>query len=146
MLTPISLWRHVARGLGTLVDRKTADREVADELAHYMEQAEAAHRARGMAPDDARRAALREVGSVTVVRERVRTSGWEHAVESTAADLRYAARWLRSTPGFTAVSALTLALGIGATTAIFSAVKPILLDPLPYPGAERLVMIADVRS
>ncbi len=57
------------------------------------------------------------------------------------ADVRYGLRWLRSNPGFTAVSAITLALGIGATTAIFSAVDPILFEPLPYPHAERIVGI-----
>src|SRR5262249_22124211 len=57
------------------------------------------------------------------------------------ADVRYGLRWLRSNPGFTAVSAITLALGIGATTAIFSAVNPILFEPLPYPHAERIVGI-----
>ena len=74
----------------------------------------------------------------------MRGYGWENTVGTLLADLRYAARRLRATPGFTAVTVLTLALGIGATTAIFSAVNPILFEPLPYPQAGRIAMISDV--
>jgi ABC-type antimicrobial peptide transport system permease subunit len=63
----------------------------------------------------------------------VHTAAWEHVVEATFADLRYAWRGLRSNPGFTAVTVLTLAIGIGAATAIFSTVNAILFEPLPYP-------------
>ena len=95
-------------------------------------------------PEEARRAARLEFGNVTAVREQVRGYGWEHVVETLAADLRHGARRLRSSPGFTAVSVMTLALGIGASTAIFSAVNPILFDPLPYPDADRVATIWDV--
>ena len=139
----VALWRAVARGLGALAFRRRADRDVADEVDHWLAQAEAAHRGRGLSDGDARRAALREMGSVTVVRERVRTSGWEHAVESAAADVRYAARRLAGAPGFTLVAALTLALGLGAATAVFSVVESVMLRPLPYPHPERLVAIDD---
>ena len=121
-----------------------ADHDLADEVRHFLEQATAAHLARGLSPDEARRAARLELGNTTVVREQVRAYGWENVVETLLADLRYAARRLRRNPGFTAVSVLTLALGIGASTAIFSAVNPILFEPLPYPDAERIVMISDV--
>jgi hypothetical protein len=84
-----------------------------------------------------------EVGSVLGVREQVRGTGWEIAVEALLGDLRFATRRLRATPGFTAVTVLTLAIGIGATTAIFSAVHPILFAPLPYPEAGRVTMIWD---
>jgi putative ABC transport system permease protein len=67
-------------------------------------------------------------------------------VETLLADLRYAARRLRAEPGFTAITVLTVALGIGATTAIFGAVNPILFQPLPYPEAGRIMMIWDVGS
>jgi putative ABC transport system permease protein len=139
----MSLWRQVTRGLRVLTHRGDADREVADEVQHYVDLTTADYQARGLSPAAARRAAQVEVGNMTVVREHVRSYGWENFVWTLAADLRFAARRLRSNPGFTTVSVLTLALGIGATTAIFSAVNPILLASLPYPHAERLVMIAD---
>jgi putative ABC transport system permease protein len=142
----MSLWRQLTRGLRVLTHRADADREVADELQHYLDLTTADHVARGLSPDAARRAAQLEVGNMTAVREQVRSYGWENFLWTFVADLRFAARRLRSNPGFTAVSILTLALGIGATTAIFSAVNPILLASLPYPHAERLMTIAESRG
>jgi putative ABC transport system permease protein len=140
----MSLWRQLTRGLRVLTNRAAADQDVADEVQHFLDQATAAWVARGLAPEDARRAARIELGGTTAVREQVRAYGWENIVGSVAADMRFAARRLRATPGFTAVSVVTLALGIGASTAIFSAVNPILFEPLPYPRAGRIVMITDV--
>jgi putative ABC transport system permease protein len=140
----VSLWRQITRGLRGLTHRSLADREVADEVRHYLELAAEAHMARGLSRDEALRAAQLELGGVTRVEEQVRGYGWENLVETILADLRYAARRLRATPGFTAVTVLTLALGIGATTAIFSAVKPVLFEPLPYPHAGRIMAIWDV--
>jgi putative ABC transport system permease protein len=140
----MSLWRQVTRGLRVLTNRAAADREVADEVQHYLDQATDAWVARGLPPEEARRAARRELGNTTVVREQVRAYGWENAVGTAIGDFRYAARRLRGSPGFTAVSMVTLALGIGASTAIFSAVNPILFEPLPYPQPGRIVMISDV--
>ena len=85
------------------------------------------------------REARLEIGGVEVVKDRVRDVGWETIVESVWQDLRYAVRSLRKSPGFSSIAVLTLALGIGATTAIFSVVYGILLKPLPFPDAERLV-------
>ena len=79
------------------------------------------------------------MGGIEVVKDRVRDVGWETIVESVWQDLRYAVRSLRKSPGFSSIAVLTLALGIGATTAIFSVVYGILLKPLPFPDAERLV-------
>ena len=137
----MSLWRQLTRGLRTLISSTAADRDVIDEVQDYLDQASAAHMARGLSPDDALRAARLELGSVTSVTQQVREYGWEHAVGTFLADLRYGARRLRAAPAFTAITVLTLALGIGATTAIFSALKPILLEPLPYPEAHRITMI-----
>lgn len=133
--------RSFIRGLRALTQRRAADRDIADEVRNYLDHATAAHVARGLAPDAARRAALLEIGNASMVEEQVRSFGWENLIETLLTDLRYASRWLRANPGFTAVSAITLALGIGATTAIFSAVNPILFEPLPYPNAERIVGI-----
>ncbi|MDQ6887033.1 MAG: ABC transporter permease [Gemmatimonadota bacterium] len=142
----MSLWRQFARGLRILVNRSAADQDVADEVQHYLEQATAGHSGRGLSPDEALRAARLELGSVTAIREQVRGVGWENVVETVLADLRYAARRLRAAPGFTAITLLTLALGIGATTAIFSAVNPILFEPLPYPQSGRIAMVLEMGS
>ncbi len=120
-----------------------ADRDLDDEVQLFVEEAISAQIAKGMSPDEARRAVRLEYGVPVVIREEVRAGGWEHALELLAADARYAIRGLRATAGFTAVALTTLAIGIGATTAIFSAVKPVLFEPLPYRDAGRLVAIWD---
>jgi predicted permease len=137
----MSLWRQFTRGVRVLGNRTAADRDIADEVSHYLEEATASFVSRGLSPEEARRAALRDLGSAAAVREEVREYGWENLIGTFAADLRYAARRLRSNPGFTTVSLLVLALGIGATTAIFSVVEGVLLKPLPYPHSEQLVAL-----
>jgi len=142
----MSLWRQLTRGLRRLGKGRRADDELDEEIRHYFDQVEAAGRERGLSPAQAHRAARVELGSPTVVREEVRSSGWEHAVSTFGADLRYAARRLRRDPAFTAVSVVTLAVGIGATMAIFGAVKTVLLEPLPYRQADRIVVVADTMN
>jgi len=137
----VSLWRQFTRGLHVLGNRNAADRETADEVNHFLEEATAAFVARGLPPDEASRAARLELGGTTVVREQVRGYGWENWVEILYADLRYAARGLVRNAGFTAVSILTLGLGIGASTAIFSVVDAVLLRALPYPNPEQIVRV-----
>ena len=140
----MSLGRQLARGLRALFHRRAADDDLADEVRDYFDRTVAAHVADGRSPDEAHSLAMREIGNVTVTRETVRAYGWENAVETLLADLHYAARRLRLNPGFTATSVVTLALGIGAATAIFSAVNPILFEPLPYPDASRVTAISDL--
>ena len=137
----MSLRRQFARGLRALIHPGAADRDVADEVQHFLEQAAAAHRARGLSPEAALRAARMELGGVRQVREEVRSSGWESFVGTVLADLRYAARRLRAAPGFTVVTVLTLALGIGATTAIFTVLNGVVFRPLPFANPKRLVML-----
>ena len=139
----MSLWRQLSRGLRGLVNRSAADLDITDEVEHYLEEVAASFQATGLSREEALRAARRELGSLTVVREQVRGYGWENLVDSLAADVRYGIRRWRRHPGFVAAGALTLALGIGASTAIFSAVNPVLFQPLPYPDADRLMMIWD---
>ncbi|HXZ20312.1 MAG TPA: ABC transporter permease, partial [Candidatus Acidoferrales bacterium] len=139
----MSLWRQITRGLRALVNRDAADRDVADEVQHYIKEATASLIAGGMTPEAARRTAQLEYGNQTQVREQVRSYGWENALAAFIADLRYAARRLRRSPGFTVVSVMTLALGLGASTAIISAVYPILFEPLPYPQPGRILLVWD---
>ena len=129
----MSLWRQLTHGLRALTRRAAADQDIHDEVDHYLEQVAATHIKRGLSPEAARRAARLELGNATSVREQVRTDGWENVVETFLTDLRYGARRLRAAPGFTAITVLTLDLGIGGTTAIFSALNPILFAALPYP-------------
>jgi len=137
------LWRQITRGFRVLTHRAAADQDVADEVEHYIEQATANLIASGLTPAEARRAAQLEYGNQTQVREQVRSYGWENALAAFFTDLRFAARCLRRSPGFTAVSVITLALSLGACTAIFSAVYPILFAPLPYPQPGRILMVWD---
>jgi len=137
----VSLWRQLTRGLTTLAHRRAADRDVADEVEHYFDEAVAELEAKGLSPDEARRRARRDFGNTAHVAESVRSYGWENLVETFFADVRHAARRLGSDRGFAAVAVLTLALGIGASTAILSAVIPILFEPLPYPQSGRITTI-----
>ena len=139
----MSFWRQLTRGLRALTNREAADQDVSDEVQHYFEQAVAEFEAQGLSRDEARRAAQLELGNTSIARELVRSYGWENLMRTFFADLKYAGRQLRRNPGFAAVGVLTLALGIGASTAIFSAVSPILFESLPYPHADRIMMIWD---
>ena len=137
----MSLWRQLTHGLRGLLQRTAHDDEIAEEVREYYAEAVAAWRARGLTEDEARRAARLECGSPDLAAEQVRSYGWEITVRNFVADLHFAARQLARNPGFTVVSAITLALGIGASTAIFSAVHPILFQPLPYPHSSRILTI-----
>lgn len=139
----MAFWHRVVRGLRALVQRSKTERDMADEIEAYLREAEAEHRALGLGAEAARRAARIELGGITPVQEQLRDVGWDDTVRTFLADLRYAARRLRAEPGFTIVAGLTLAVGIGATTAVVSAVYPVLFQPLPYPHAERIAMIWD---
>jgi predicted permease len=137
----MSLWRQVHRGLRTLFNRKAADREIADEIAHYLKESTAVFTAKGLPPDEALRVAQLELGGTTAVHEQVRGYGWENAIDTFFSDLRYAARRLAGNRSFAAVSILTLGLGIGASAAIFTIIERVLLRPLPYPQSGQLVAL-----
>ncbi|HEY7391983.1 MAG TPA: ABC transporter permease [Bryobacteraceae bacterium] len=113
-----------------------------DEIRDHLERETQENIERGMAPDEARHAALRKFGNVTRVKEETREVWRRVWLDQLAQDLRYGCRTLRRNPGFAAVVILTLALGIGMTNAIFSVVNAVLLRPLPYPNANRLVWLA----
>jgi predicted permease len=112
-----------------------------EELRFHLEKQTALNIAAGMAPKEARRQAVLEFGAVEGVKEGCREERRAFWLETLWTDVRYGLRLLRKSPGFTAVAILTLAIGIGANTAIFSVVDAILFKPLPYPHANRLAII-----
>jgi putative ABC transport system permease protein len=137
----MSVWRQLKHGLRVLIHRADSDQAVIDEAEDFIDRRTEEFITRGLTPDEARRAARLECGNVSRIRDEVRSHGWENSVETLFADLHYAVRHLRANPGFTAIAIITLALGIGANTAIFSFVDAVLLKPLPYPQAEKIVSV-----
>lgn len=121
--------------------RQKREQELEEELQSHLEMAASDRRERGENAMGARGAALREFGNVGLIREVTRDNwGWRW-IEDLWQDARYGLRLLRKAPGFTATVVLTLALGIGANSAIFSVVYTVLMKALPYPNASRLVMV-----
>ena len=137
----MSFWRQFSHGLRGLLRRSERDCGIDAEVQNYFEEVAADYRERGLSEEDARRAAYRECGNLRAAKEQVRTYGWENAFRTFIADLRFAGRQLRRNPAFTTISIVTLGVGVGASTAIFSAINPILFKPLPYPHPGRILMI-----
>jgi len=123
--------------------RSRLEEQLEKEMRFHLDQHTADLIAQGHDPAEARRQARLALGGEEQVKENCRDARGTRWLEDLWQDFRYAVRTLRQRPGFTAVGALTLALGIGASTAIFSVVNPILFEPLPYPHAGRIMMIWD---
>ena len=134
------------RGLRALFRRDRVERDLDEELSAYADAAADAKVRGGMDPAAARRAVRVEMGGVDAVKEQVRDVGWETQLDALLRDLRYGARILARHPGFSLAAILTLALGIGANTALFSVVNAVLVRPLPYPDSDRLVTLESSHS
>ncbi len=133
-------WAKIGRALHL---RKGLEEELSDEMQAHLELMTAENIERGMPAEEARAAARRAFGNLTRTQENARESWQFPRFETFLEDIRYGLRGIRRSPSFSLVVILTLALGIGANTAIFSVVYSVLLRPLPYPHGERLVWLGE---
>lgn len=137
------MWRQLTHGLRSLIRGRAADRDVDEEIQAFLDESAAALEQDGHTPDEARRLARVRYGNPMSMREDVRSSGWEHMIETVIGDVRYGVRRLVRDRGFAAVTISTLALGIGSATVILSVAAPVFVQTLPFPNVERIHAIWD---
>lgn len=141
----MGLFGNIAAGLRALLRRTRVEREMDEELRGFLDASAEDKRRAGMMPEEAARAARVEMGSTNAVKHRIRSAGWESAAENLWQDLRYSVRMLAKSPVFTLVAIGSLALGIGANTAIFSLMNVVMLRSLPVDDPGQLVLFGHGR-
>src|SRR5262245_46781223 len=135
-------WYHeIGSSIRSLATRRREDRELNEEVRFHIEMETKRNVQAGMSEVDARRLAVRSFGGAERYKDDVRDERGTSWLDETRSDIRFAARSLARRPGFTTVAALTLGLGIGATTTLFGVVKQVLLTPLPYTNPASLSMV-----
>src|SRR5919108_5067809 len=138
-------WRRKLQlRLRALFQKRKLDMEMDEEMRSHVEMQVQENIQAGMNPEEARYRALRQFGWVESIKETCRERRGVSWIEHLIQDLRYGLRMLRRNPGFTAVAVLTLALGIGGTTAVFSVADKAILNPIPGREADRLVTLREV--
>ena len=138
--------KSIFRRLNNLFHKDAVERETDQEMRFHLERQIAEHVAAGIPLEEARRAALLEFGGVEQFKEECREARGVNRIETLLADLRYGFRSLRKSPGFTVVTVLTLALGIGANAAVFSMVNALLLHPYNFRDLDALVRVSEDRG
>jgi hypothetical protein len=139
-------WVHrLMSGIRAILRRRRVERQLDAELQFHLDQQIEENLAAGMTADDAQAAARRSIGSLVLVRERCRESLGVRLLDELWQDVRYAVRTLRRSPGFSAAAIVSMALGSGVNTTLYSVVDGVLLKPLPYRHAERLVRLSEYR-
>jgi len=136
------MWRNLKSGLEGLLRKEQVEREMHEELGEFLEAAARAKMRGGMSRAEAARAARLEMGGVEAVKENVRAASWESRIETVWSDLRFGARLLRFNPMFAGAAILSLALGIGANTAIFQLIDAVRLRTLPVKNAQEIARVA----
>ncbi|HET7023987.1 MAG TPA: ABC transporter permease [Gemmatimonadales bacterium] len=137
----MSLWSDLSERLRALVFRRREERELDDELRFHTEMDAERRKRSGVDAAEARRQSAIALGGVEQVKEEVRDARGTRGIENILSDISYAIRGLRKNPGFALVAILTIAIGVGGTTAVFSAVDAVLLTPLPYEQPGQLVQL-----